>query len=953
MNTPKVITIATLLLFLVIKINAQITIDGTITDSEFNPISNVLVEIIDDDDTTNYYSSTTNAVGYFNIANIFTDIGAAQTSLLFDFIVLRNYPNPFNPSTILYYELPKSENVEIKIYDILGREVRTLFNSFHKAGTFTLNWDGRNDWNTSVAAGVYFCRLKTKDNFKVHKMVLLDGGSSTSSLSSTKLSKPRVVENITKANSIFNFSVKVSGSNILASDFKYFSCTTDTTLNLIVPKILQTAIIGPEGGMLEIDGFSLTIPAAAFDDNTEIRIFDKHTNEWDTNNASKIFGVAGLPYYFDHPLNIEITPNTDLTDESYIAVGQDYQVPSSNTIEPIYKFLETEDSLGKLSCQLFPDSSFNNGHLGKQSALLDYFTNKIFFTAKTGFKHNYSLRKHFKIYIDAKTDLDAIIALAGFSLRLESIFDSIKSAGFDTTGINWPVEIHIKKLRPILEERGCVYAPTYNIKNMILLLDENRNLEEHFNDHIIIREYVIGITRTYDKDFFLPLTLPRKINPKRYWFHHAVGCWFEAETSGFPPFDYYNPLEDGDSYDNYFAPFRGMQYGAITTSYGLDALPDMSLSHGGGMSSYIKYIVNDYGKNFIPNIYELIKKENLHPIDAIKKLFADSYLWWPDYIQKVLDNILYPFQGYIARGDGVYPYYFLTEHYEFEDKNDTIKTFYKEPFSNFVSLSAEGYQIGWNDKNIDTSRVMKIRLKESENSFLVYLDSEFTEGISYPDKFLGKGQEFSIKMTDLLSQNVIRLWIFVTNSECEPPYLNKSDFKLEVKLEKPEKLPYEGKIEIIGKFSSNLHYKSETEERDVIGSEAIDYYWNGEVKLINDSTYWGEWDYVDQIGYNQKGQITVIIDPITKNLKFFEAETIRDGDWWTVINEKIVSYSTNMPYYFTPSTTRWYYRASNEDACGVINTLEYTQGNENWSQTLTGFSCNDNSYVSISFYLDE
>ena len=765
----------------------QITIDGTVTDSELNPISDALVEIIDETDTNNIFSDVTDASGNFSISNI-TDIGGRPKLVPTNHIVLRNYPNPFNPTTMIYFELPRAENIEIKIYDILGREIRTLYSRFHKAGTYTMSWDGRNDWNSPVAAGIYFCRLKTKDQFKVHKMVLLDGGSNASSLNNAKLAKPRVVENIAKANSIFSFSVKVSGSNILASDFKYFSCSTDTTLNLIVPKILQTAIIGPEGGKLEIDGFSLTIPAAAFDDNTEIRIFDKHTNEWDTNNASKIFGVAGLPYYFDHPLNIEITPNTDLTDESYIAVGQDYQVPSSNTIEPIYKFLETEDSLGKLSCQLLPDSSFNNGHLGKQSARLDYFTNKMFFTAKTGYKHNYSLRKHFKIYMSAKTDLDVIIAIANLSFSLESIFDSVKSAG-DDRGRNLDyIRRRMKKLRPILSNRGCDYAPTYNTKNMILLLDENRNLEENLNDPIIMREYSIGITRTYDKEFFIPLTLPRKINPKRYWFHHAVGCWFESTNRGFPPFDYYTSLEDDGSYDNYFAPFRGMQYGAIKTSYGLDALPDMSLRHGGGMSSFIKYIVNDYGKNFIPNIYELIKKENLHPIDAVKKLFADSYLWWPNYIQKVLDDILYPFQGYIAHGDGVYPVYFLTDEYEFEDKNDTIKTFYKSPFSNFVSLSAEGYQILWDSKNIDTTRIMKISLKENENSFLVYADNFI--GMSYPDKFLGKGQEFSIKIADLLSQNFMGLWVFVTNSESEPPYLNKSDFKLEVKLEKPKELRF-------------------------------------------------------------------------------------------------------------------------------------------------------------------
>ena len=159
-----------LLLISTLNLTAQITINGTITDSELKPISNALVVIIDQDDTTNYYSTNTNESGFFSITIIFTDYVARKDIVPSNFIVLRNYPNPFNPSTIIYYELPKSENIEIKIYDILGREVRTLFSDFHKAGTYTLEWNGRNDWNSPVAAGVYFCRLKTKDNFIVHKI---------------------------------------------------------------------------------------------------------------------------------------------------------------------------------------------------------------------------------------------------------------------------------------------------------------------------------------------------------------------------------------------------------------------------------------------------------------------------------------------------------------------------------------------------------------------------------------------------------------------------------------------------------------------------------------------------------------------------------------------------------------------------------------------------------------
>ncbi|MEJ2616085.1 MAG: T9SS type A sorting domain-containing protein [Ignavibacteriaceae bacterium] len=177
MEVIKYLTVL-LLIFLYQDSFAQITIDGTVTDADLNPVSDALVEIIDEDDSTNVYSANTNEQGYFSISAI-TDIEEDLSQVPQNYIVLSNYPNPFNPSTAIYFELPKADDIEIVIYDILGREIRVLYKAFHEAGSDQIIWDGRNNRNSPVAAGIYLCRLKTKDMFKVHKMVLLDGGSSS------------------------------------------------------------------------------------------------------------------------------------------------------------------------------------------------------------------------------------------------------------------------------------------------------------------------------------------------------------------------------------------------------------------------------------------------------------------------------------------------------------------------------------------------------------------------------------------------------------------------------------------------------------------------------------------------------------------------------------------------------------------------------------------------------
>ena len=96
-----------------------------------------------------------------------------EQSLPDRFEVYQNYPNPFNPSTTIRFAVPKSEEVVINIYDITGNYIQTLVNSFFSAGTYEVQWDGRNISGYQVSAGIYFYRVKSGKSVVGKKMMLL------------------------------------------------------------------------------------------------------------------------------------------------------------------------------------------------------------------------------------------------------------------------------------------------------------------------------------------------------------------------------------------------------------------------------------------------------------------------------------------------------------------------------------------------------------------------------------------------------------------------------------------------------------------------------------------------------------------------------------------------------------------------------------------------------------
>ena len=96
-----------------------------------------------------------------------------SSMILTDFYLNQNYPNPFNPVTTLSYSLPKDESVNITIYDIMGRPVKTIQNSFQTKGFKFVQWDAKNDSNEPVSAGLYLYTIQAGKFRQTKKMVFM------------------------------------------------------------------------------------------------------------------------------------------------------------------------------------------------------------------------------------------------------------------------------------------------------------------------------------------------------------------------------------------------------------------------------------------------------------------------------------------------------------------------------------------------------------------------------------------------------------------------------------------------------------------------------------------------------------------------------------------------------------------------------------------------------------
>ena len=112
-------------------------------------------------------------IGAFDVAMELTNINDDNEIHPHQYCLGQNYPNPFNPSTVIEYHIPARAHVDLVVYNLLGRKVKTLVNEVQDAGSHSIVWNGIDTKGVEVATGVYLYRITVEDYVNSRKMLLV------------------------------------------------------------------------------------------------------------------------------------------------------------------------------------------------------------------------------------------------------------------------------------------------------------------------------------------------------------------------------------------------------------------------------------------------------------------------------------------------------------------------------------------------------------------------------------------------------------------------------------------------------------------------------------------------------------------------------------------------------------------------------------------------------------
>ncbi len=143
------------------------------TNANPNGTGDVAVKVNPTGTADLFILSTNNGIGAYRTDFVSSVEWLADFGVPSTFVLEQNFPNPFNPTTTIRYHVPQSGRLSLKVFDMLGRELRTLVDGNVEAGSYQATWDGRNEAGDDLPSGIYFYQLSSQGLQWTKKMTLV------------------------------------------------------------------------------------------------------------------------------------------------------------------------------------------------------------------------------------------------------------------------------------------------------------------------------------------------------------------------------------------------------------------------------------------------------------------------------------------------------------------------------------------------------------------------------------------------------------------------------------------------------------------------------------------------------------------------------------------------------------------------------------------------------------
>lgn len=707
-------------------------------------------------------------------------------------------------------------------------------------------------------------------------------------------------------------NIKIFGAAILLiMILVMISCSEDpvspTNENENPAEALVTKEIGSSGGTIGTEDVSITIPPGALGEKHNIAIYDiADDGAFGENTVSSSFKISGLPNDYTKPIKIKMKYNGELSGQSFIAAGDKVFDDMSGDTSTVYNLFQASDSSGYL-IGILPANV--KASLSKREST--EFGDPFYGIINAVTAYNWMQTENF--------ELNYPNTLSSEASKIGTILEDVYSIVLNDLGFSykkgnkrWQVTVTIQN--KVVTGFLTTSSPGLNISRDLLRLSKYGDIKIGLGKRLMD----LGIYNYYK-------SLPEyEIKAGYLWLERAINTWSEELFTDDPNFKH--PI---DFPPNAMVPFNGMRAGA-----GGDYEKIIFNNHGSGMSSMIKYLVDDtrFGKGGILKTYQDIS-QGVDPIAAlIKNMDAMVADWWPDFIKTYMSGDIYD-----VPND-----YFLDNaklEWNINDENDILKIFHaSDPAVKlYPDLSAKLFKINLNYTNFDASSNMLFSMKgpvtEDGLSLVVF-------GVQNGEQvYLGtaSAQDFEIpNLKEYYDNGMRQFLVALVNSLGDSPFLGESDIDLTIKInKKDESILSFTKCIVSVKTLTVIHREFNDGSQDDLTKNTtfLSDYASGS---FNGNVYTGTYDI-----YGVQGTIIVTLNnALNEILSINWHKTYNDGSGETSFTGKNIPLNSN---------TSGEFSLLGSTVCGAISALTNSGQTNTETFNLQSFSCDEESHIYVNF----